>query len=277
MTIPAPVPPFSAWTLIDYSVERKIYGVELTLAPEETPFYFKTSVEQQRHEGIMPWGAIQYSDFEIQMPVDYTTNNLMFESGYRNRETTAVLMAGYSDFNYDNDSLSTYDGTDLEEYSTPADNYSYNFGGRLVQQLPKDNVLALKATYTWNKSEADWSNYTTITSPSADGDYDGDVEYIRANAVLTTQYSKMFETRLFYNYVDRNNDSEEITSIDGGVRTNHLFEYDKNEAGLGANYRFNKSNKLSGGYEFSNTNRNREDADSTTDNLVFAQLKNTSL
>ncbi|MCP4337464.1 MAG: MtrB/PioB family outer membrane beta-barrel protein, partial [Desulfobulbaceae bacterium] len=202
----------------------------------------------------------------------------MIESGYRNEKTTAVLTAGYSDFDNDDDLLTVDDPFSPQEYSTAADNYSYNLGGRLVQRLPSKSVLALKASYTRNISEADWDEYTTITSPSADDDFDGDIEYIRGSAALTSRWSAMLDTRLFYNYVDRNNDSEEITTIDGGTNSNQLFEYDKHEAGLDANFRLNKMNKLTSGYEFSYVNRNgREDADKTTDNLIFAQLKNTSL
>ncbi len=276
LTIPDPVPPVLAWKEFDYNVERKVFGTEVTVDPQQSPFYVKFSMEQQQHEGVMPWGLFNFSDFEVPMPVDYTTDNLIVESGYRGKETTAVLTAGYSVFDNDNDLLTIDDGTDREEYSTAADNYSYNIGARLVQQLPKESVLALKASYNRNKSEADWSDYTQFTSPSADGDYDGDIEYIRGNATLTSQWSAMLDTRLFYNYVDRNNDSEEITSLDDD-RSNHLYEYDRHEAGLDANYRLNKANKLTGGYEFTYTDQNREDADTTADNLLFGQLKNTSL
>jgi MtrB/PioB family decaheme-associated outer membrane protein len=278
LTVPDPIPPVSGWTPIDYEVERKAFGAEFTIDSQENPLYFKASMEQQRQEGTMPWGATLFSGFEVPMPVDYTTNNFLIESGYRNEKTTAVLTASYSDFENDDDLLSVVDGPDIEEYSTAADNYSYNFGGRLVQRLPNESVLALKASYTRNISEADWDEYTQITSPSGDDDFDGEVEYIRGSAALTSKWSPKFDTRLFYSYVDRNNDSEKITAVDfDGTRSNTLFEYDKNEAGLDANYRLNRTNKLTGGYEFSHVNRNREDADTTTDNLVFAQLKNTSL
>ena len=276
LIVPTTVPPVSAWTPFDYSVKKKTYGAEFTVDPQQMPFYFKASVEQQKSDGIMPYGLTNYTGFELPMPIDYTTNNLMFESGYRNPETTAVVTAGYSKFENSNDILTTLEGTDVEEYSTAADNYSYNFGARLVQRLPMASVLALKASYTRNISEADWSQYTQFTAPSADGNFDGDVRYIHGSAVLSSQWSAMLDTRVYYNYVDRNNDSEQITTLDDG-RTNDLFEYDKNEAGIDANYRLTKSNKLNGGYQFNYTNRNREDAENTTDNLVFAQLKNTSL
>jgi len=273
---PASVPPISSWTPFDYNVERKVFGTEFTVDPQDKPFYFKASMEQQQHDGVMPWGTTNFAGFELPMPVDYTTNNLMVEGGYRSKETTAVLTAGYSVFENDYDLLTISNGTDIEQYSTPADNYSYNFGGRLVQRLPMKSVLALNAGYTRNISEADWRQYSQFFSPSADNDYDGDVEYIRGGAVLTSQWSAMLDTRLFYNYVDRNNASEKITALDDGT-TNHLFEYDRHKAGLDANYRLNKANKIASGYEFSYTNRNREDSDTTKDNLIFAQLKNSAI
>lgn len=275
ITIPDVVPPVSDWRRFDYNVKRTVYGSEFTVAPEQSPFYGKASVEQQRHEGKMPWGTTNYSGIELPMPVDYTTDNLMFESGYRSKETTAVLTGGYSQFDNANDLLTTQgNGTGIQEYSTPVDNYSYNFGGRLVQRLSKNNLLALKTSYTRNISDADWNDYTTVDAPRKN--FDGDVEYIRASGALTTQWLAMLDTRLFYSYVDRNNNSDKITTLDND-RTNHLYEYDKNEAGLDVNYRLNSTNKLTVGYEFSYINQNREDADSSMDNLIFAQLKNTSL
>ena len=278
LTIPTPVPPVSEWDKFDYEAKKKKYGVDVTLDQEKSPFYYKFSMEEQKSNGTMPWGVTLFSGFEVPIPVDYTTDNYLFESGYRNKETTAVLTAGYSKFNDQNDILTVTDGAAVEEYSVPTDNYSYSFGGRLVQRLPMDNLLALKASYNRNKSDPDFSQFTNVSSPTADSEYDGDVQYIRAGAVLNTQWSALLDTRLYYNYIDRNNKSEQITTDDtGDERTNHLFEYDKNEAGIDANYRLNKTNKLSGGYDFSYTNRNRDDAQNTMDNTVFAELKNTSL
>jgi MtrB/PioB family decaheme-associated outer membrane protein len=275
VTTPDVVPPVSDWRNFDYNVKRKVYGTEFTIDPTDSPFYGKASVEQQRHEGKMPWGTTLYSGIETAMPVDYTTDNLMLESGYRSKETTAVFTGGFSQFDNANEMVTTVgNGRGIQEYSTPADNYSYNLGGRLVQRLSKKNLLALKTSYTRNISDVNFGGYTSVDSTK--NGYDGDVEYIRAAGALTTQWSTRLDTRLFYSYVDRNNNSDKITTLDNG-RTNHRYEYDKNEAGLDVAYRLNKNNKLSSGYEFSYINQNREDADSSMDNLVFVQLKNTSL
>ncbi len=271
--LPATVPPVSSWEEFDYKVDKKVYGGEVTIDTGKA-LYYKLSMEQQESDGTMPYGGINFSDFELPMPVDYTTTNFMAESGYRSKERTAVLSVGYSEFDNDNDLFSTYDGTELQEYSTPADNYSYNIGGRLTQRLPMSSLLALKGSYTRNVSDPDFGDYTTITSPTADGDYDGDVQYMRASMALTTRFDNSMDTRLFYNYVDRDNESDEISA--SGTE-NELYEYTKHQAGLDFNYRLNRKNKLQSGYEFTSMDRSREDSDSSTDNLIFAQLNNTTL
>jgi MtrB/PioB family decaheme-associated outer membrane protein len=277
VVVPATVPAVSAWTSFDSSVEVKKVGANFTV-DTQNPFYFKVSMDEQRKEGLKPRGLYATTaTFELPAPIDYTTYNTMIETGYRSKETTAALIGGYSYFDNENELFTLRFGSAIEEYSTPADNYSYNFSGRLTQRLPMSSLLALKGSFNRNVSEVDFSKYLRIASPTADNDFDGDVRYIRGSAVLTSQWDKMLDTRLFYNYINRDNQSEEITTITGGVQTNPLFEYDKHQTGLDANYRLNKANKLGAGYEFTAIDRTREDADQTLDNLLFAELKNTSL
>jgi MtrB/PioB family decaheme-associated outer membrane protein len=275
--VPAPVPAVARWGSFDSSVEVKKTGVDFTV-DTENPFYLKVSADQQRKEGLRARGLYATTaTFELPAPIDYTTYNTMVETGYRSKETNAVLTAGYSHFNNENDLFTLRFGSVIEEYSTPVDNYSYNFSGRLTQRLPMSSLLAVKGSFARNVSEADFSKYLRIASPTADKDFDGDVRYIRGGAILTSQWNKELDTRLFYNYVNRDNQSEEITTITGGVQNNHLFEYDKHQTGLEGNYRLNKANKLGAGYELAATDRNREDADQTIDNLLFAEYKNSTL
>lgn len=276
LVVPSSVPAVTSWTPVDFIVDVKKLGAQFTV-DTPSPFYFKASADEQRKEGLVARGLYSGPVFELPAPIDYTTFNTMLETGYRSKETTAALTAGYSYFDNEDDLFTLRYGTAIEEYSVPIDNYSYNFSGRLTQRLPMASLLALKASFVRNVSEADFSKYLRIASPTADNDFDGDVRYIRGSAVLTSQWSKMLDTRLFYTYVDRDNQSEEITSITGSTQTNHLFEYDKHQTGLEADYQLNKANKLRGGYEFTGTDRTREDADQTMDNLLFAELKNKTL
>jgi MtrB/PioB family decaheme-associated outer membrane protein len=276
IVVPTAVPPVSAWAPVDFSVDVETLGANVTV-DTQNPFYFKASVDQQRRDGITPYGLVIDSGLEGAMPIDYTTYTTLLETGYRSKETTAVLFAGYSQFDNDIDVLSTFNGVNLEEYSTPNDNYSYNFSGRLTQRLSPDSLLAVKAAYNANASETDFTKFLRIVSPFADNTFDGDVRYLRGNAVLTSRWSDMLDTRMFYNYVDRDNKSDEIVIITDEIRSGRLFEYDKHQGGLDANYRLSKVNKLTGGYELTYTDRTREDAETTLDNLLFAELKNTSL
>lgn len=274
--LPLAVPPRSAWTEFDYEIERQVYGGKVTVKAA-SPWYYRLSLEQQRHEGTMPWGLFNTSDFELPMPIDYTTNNLMAESGYQGEETSFVLTASFSDFDNDNDLFTTNNGSEIEEYSTAADNYSYNINGRLKQRLPMDSLLALKASYSRHVSETDFSKYLLIDSPTTDGAFDGDITYLRFNSAVTTRWNNAADSRLYYHFIDRSNDSDEITSIDGGRRTNHLYEYSKHQAGFDYNHRLNGANRLAAGYGFTYTDQNREDAETSRDHQIFAQWKNTSI
>ena len=87
---PASVPPLSTWNSLDYSLESKTFGAKATVDPQ-IAWYFKPAVEHQRKEGIMPWGTVINSGFEVPMPIDYETSNAMIEAGYRGKGTTVVM------------------------------------------------------------------------------------------------------------------------------------------------------------------------------------------
>lgn len=198
--VPATVPAVARWGSFDSMVEVKKTGVDFTV-DTENPFYLKVSADQQRKEGLKARGLYATTaTFELPAPIDYTTYNTMVETGYRSKETNAALTAGYSFFDNEADLFTLRFGSVIEEYSTPVDNYSYNFSGRLTQRLPMASLLAVKGSFARNISEADFSKYLRIASPTADKDFDGDVRYIRGSAILTSQWNKELDSRLFYNY-----------------------------------------------------------------------------
>ena len=87
LVVPTSIPPFSTWTPFDYSVDVETLGANITV-DTQNPFYFKASADQQRKDGIMPYGLVADSGLEGAMPIDYTTYNTMLETGYRSKETT---------------------------------------------------------------------------------------------------------------------------------------------------------------------------------------------
>lgn len=272
--VSANVPPISSWQEFDYKVDRTNFGGEVTVGTD-SPFYSRVSYEQQRSDGILPYGTVKFTGFELPMPVDYSTNILSADSGYRDRETALSFGMNYSDFNNGNDILTIFNGTDVQEYSTAPDNYSYTINGALIQQMPLDSLLALDVSYTRNVSEADFDSFATLYRPTPDTDFDGDVTFWQARLAVSRRFGPDLSTKLYYEYIDRNDDSDEAELGNSGE--NNLFNYDKHKAGLDFDYRLNTYNKLHSGYEFTRMNRDRTYVGYSTDNLLYGQWNNTSL
>ncbi|MDA8165834.1 MAG: MtrB/PioB family outer membrane beta-barrel protein, partial [Desulfobacteraceae bacterium] len=99
---------------------------------------------------------------------------------------------------------------------------------------------------------------------------------------LTSRPMHSVDTRLYYNYLDKANDSTVITTIEpsGDVATNSdtLFGYRKNDAGIDVGFHLPLESKAEAGYEYRAIDRsNRPIVEKTTDNTVHVQLINRSL
>jgi hypothetical protein len=110
------------------------------------------------------------------------------------------------------------------------------------------------------------------------------------------------DTKLFFNYYDMKNSSTLITYAQGGLGNtaacanpsfpatsaadrfcvgpypNSLLEYQKQDIGLDVGWRINRGNKLSGGVNYLEVEReHREDAEKTTEDKLWLEYKNTML
>jgi hypothetical protein len=105
---------------------------------------------------------------------------------------------------------------------------------------------------------------------------------------------RRLDTRVYYNFYDRTNQS---TPIEFEVLTSGLaclessptsstnisvycegerYGYTKNNPGFEAGYRLGGGNRLSAGYDYLNTERNRFDTEATREQKTFVQWSNTS-
>jgi len=94
---------------------------------------------------------------------------------------------------------------------------------------------------------------------------------------------KNLDTKLYYNWNKLDNNSTPVVfaaasavNCDGPC-TNQLYSYDKNNAGIEAIYRFNRANRLSGGWDWLDINQTRIDYDDVRYNRFWAEYKNTAL
>jgi MtrB/PioB family decaheme-associated outer membrane protein len=277
-------PSLANWQEFDYTVERRQMGAkgEITFG---SPFFLTFDVSQTEKDGQMPWGVNSNSftspgSFftELPMPVEYTTNTATATLGYRSKSLTASIDGILSSFDNDNEylffqplSVATIAGdTDPASpiYLAP-DNDMAQIGGQLIlRDLPLSSTLALRGSYAKLTSDGDIRGY---------GDFDGEVTYTNASAILRSRPTAALETEIAYRYTDKDNDSDQI---DTGVGENRLFHYTKHNASIEGGYHLTAHNRLGAGYEFTKIDRAekvRHDAEETKDHLIFAEWKNSSL
>ncbi|TKB26323.1 hypothetical protein FCL47_11405 [Desulfopila sp. IMCC35006] len=271
----------NTWKSFDYEVKTKKYGadVKVNLA---APFYFNFGVNRQEKDGLKPLGSGGFAGVvEMPEPVNYKTNNFTVDGGYRSDQLSFKLSGWYSTFQNDNNFLdwqNPFSGV-TETNSLPADNNYAKIAANMIwRQLPLMSTLLVNGSYT--NLSSDFSVYeigAAIPAGLNQTSFDGDISTTRLSASFASHPVQKMDTRLFYEYYDRDNDSTVIEYDDDG-NASHLFDYSKNRMGLDANYKLPFHTRINGGYTYESVDRNnRPDGDSNTDNLVFLKLKNTSL
>lgn len=301
----------SDWQEFDYYKKRKKYGLDLNIAPKKQPFYIEASFNQQDIKGIYPIGApsgvfrdqngTQTSPFgnvvELPSPIDWKVNDLNFEIGYHHKIGYLALNFNYNKFNNEHDWLTwrnpyVRQTAFYEINSLPPDNdyYKWNLKGAL-KELPLNSFLGLNISYSRLKSDVDLLDtigtsktgnatalptYSIRTLSLNDYTFNGDVKYTNYSAYLTSQPAKFLYTRVYYNYLKKKNDSDEIFYSNGTNSVeNELFSYKKNNFGLDLTLKLSYKNKLMGGYEYLKIDRHgRKDAEETKDNKVYLEWKN---
>jgi MtrB/PioB family decaheme-associated outer membrane protein len=303
------------WNTFDYSIKRKNTGAAIDFSLG-TPFYISMDVDHNEVTGIQPWGlrSALRSDFvgstagsslELPLPVDYLTNNLNLKAGYNTKKYTFSVAGYLSKFENDNSYVTfrnPYVTSDpnprnnTETISQAADNTYYKLSAQgSVRQLPLNSALAVQLGYSKLRNDFDipasiaTSNTTTGSNPVYSPvtlnlnkpTFAGDITYQTASLALTSQPVKAMDTKIYYNYLRKENNSDIITFQDptapSTIASNELFNYRKNNFGADVGYKFLPKTKATVGYEFQEVNRERMDAESTKDNSAYAEIKNSSL
>ena len=184
-----------------------------------------------------------------------------------------------------------------------------------LRQLPMNSTVAARLTYskltngftvqsgglkpTTNASPPAAVG-TLVTAPSSAA-FEGDHETKTGSLSLTSVWGGGVDTKLYWNYYDSENKSTLVTYALGGLGNaaacaspsfpatsaadrfcvgpypNSLFSYKKQDYGLDAGWRINRGNKVSGGLNFLEIDRHREDADKTKEDKYWLEYKNSML
>ncbi len=267
-------PSTSDMTTFDYSVEREEFGGYATLSLG-TPFYLTMGVLRRQQDGIKPLGSGDYwRNLELPEPVDYTTDEITFKGGYHGQNLQASLKGYWSKFDNDNESMTRpYTGDIL---TLPPDNDYGKIAAQMSwRNLPLQSLLAIQLSYAKLESDISLKDMgLTNTGGLYKTTFDGDITYTRGAIALTSRPTSKLDTRVYFNYLDKDNNSDKISAS----QESQISDYNEYKTGIDMGYNLARHTKLSAGYEYRDIDRhNRPDAETTTDQCVFFEVKNSNL
>ena len=268
----------------DYAIGRKNYGASAEVSLN-SPFFFSARAERNETKGTIPLGTYLGQIKEVPLPVDYETDNLYLETGYRAKNLIATIDGTLSRF-HENTPTQILAFTNASQYLTvPPSNDYFKIGGSVKYDIPLiKSTLMVRGSYSKLTSEFNLFDPAAAVAAGAGNftHFKGELDYTTASAALTSRPIENLDTRLFVNYLDKNNESNTGFSY----RTNNTaaalltgvtegFEYHKINGGLDLGYKLPARTKVSTGYEYQKLERAlRNDAPETVDHSAYLQVKN---
>jgi MtrB/PioB family decaheme-associated outer membrane protein len=298
----------ATWNSFDYSKKRENLGGMFELW-NGSPWFIRVDANEVREQGLQliagsngtsPGNGFNDKPF----PVDYTTRNVSLETGYATRQSQFSVSALHSRFSNDNDTLrwsNGFFGNLLDTSWLPPDNnYTKLAANGMLKRLPYASTLAGRMSYarTTNSIPIAATALSTstaggagfyATNPSA-GNFDGNIVHKTASFSLHSNPTRELDSRVYWNWIKKDNRSTEVTftpvaapaaantnlACGGTACTTELLGYRKNNVGAEVGYRLSPHNRVIGGLDFVNLDRNRVDFDNTKDTRASLEWRNTT-
>jgi len=297
-TFPQPDP--ATWNPVDIGYKRTDNGGYFEWQGL-APWYFRVDAQQLKFEGSkIGAGANGTSPgngfVDLAIPVQYNTRNVSGEVGYNTGQMNLSLNYLYSKFENDFSTLSwnnPFFANNVDTTFLPPDNHYERVTAQATfRGLPGQSTLAARYTWSEGKSDADLAQVALNgTAPNFFGPtqvntshFTGKIDNQTFTLSLASHPLTNVDTRVYYNYYKRNNDSTEviypstsIVSCSGGPCENDLLHFTKNNFGFDAYWRFSPKNRLGGGWDYEDLTHNRFDYDNLKTNRFFVEWKNTTL
>jgi len=300
----------ATWNRFDYAIKHRTYGGLVEMQPTAaSPFYVRADASRKDSSGVRPIGSAGTSPggpvFEIPVPVDYKTTNLSVEGGYASKAAHLSVNAAWSKFQDANDYVFWRNpivatGASTESSTLAADNDLFKVGvNAMARGLPLGSTLAFRGT--WSRLENSLPIQPTFLAISgttgvnrlagaSQGVFDGEVVNKSLSASLTSQLARALDSRLYWNWYERENDSTHLVFTPSGpgsgggcdfgptgaslpTCTPEHLHYRKHNAGLEMNWRLGPGQRLSGALDWAETERERIDFDRNRDLKATLQLK----
>jgi len=281
------------WNSLDMGYRRRDTGAMFEWQ-QSSPFYFRVDANQVDWNGTKPGAGSQGTSpgngfVELVIPVDYRTRNATAEAGYNTRTMHVDLQYLYSKFENSNDTLSWtngYFGNGIDHtYLAPDNRYQKLSGNATFRQLPWGTSVS--ARFTLDQLKDSFGLGTSVLNGTAgqiaatlpsQGNFEGKVKNDTFTLAVDSSPMKAVDTHLYYNYRRRKDDSSVVQFNDGSGAASEPFSYTKNNFGIDAYYRLSRTNRFGAGYDYLHTDRDgRPDYDTSKDNRIFVEWKNTAL
>jgi MtrB/PioB family decaheme-associated outer membrane protein len=305
----------NTWNTFDHGYDRRDTGgmFEVSL---NSPFYLRFDGNEVARKGINVFGGAQGTSpgngfVDLPAPIDYKTRTGSVEAGYQGQNSHFAANFLYSKFENDNSVLNWSNGFfspaapfNRDTTVLPPDNEMWRVGlNGNIRKLPWDSTLAGRYTYSKLTNDvpvqgtmlapnnavvpAAAANVGTFPSTASNSSvFSGEIVHQTFSLSFTSHPTRELDTRIYYNWAREENNSTQLVfnptaastlRCSGGPCTPELFGYRKNNLGIEASYRFNRENKLTGGYDYYDIHRDRVDFHSNKDHKFFVEWKNASL
>ncbi len=291
VTLSADTADITTWTHFDSKVNHKRYGGELEVSLH-SPYFVKFGIERREQDGLRPYTVHRPSDAEVPEPISNSTDNFNLQAGYGGESLTASISGSLSSFNNDNKFMATAtpDADDNYTIFSQDNDYSKLAANLTWRNLPVSSVFSaaasyanLENSYTAGDINLNATNlnpeWTTLNSRT----FDGDIDYTSVSVALSSNPINNLDTKIYYNYLERDNGSSAIYYDATHDNRAELLSYDKNTVGIDVGYKLPVKTKLEAGYEYLKIDRSTPDGSNeyptneTKDKSAYVQLKNSTL
>ena len=227
----------------------------------------------------------------IPEPIDYDTNKVNATLSYIGDDGQMDLSYHMSLFKNDDDNLNWQNpfntGYATGNMSLPPDNEFHQLSLTGAYNLPyKSRITGLLSSGRMTQDQ-DFQPYTTnsglITTALPSNSLDGEVWVTNAHLKLISRPIQKLRLNAEFRYNDHDNDTP-VESYDyvvldsriGTTVTNRPYSYENQRINLDANYRFNSTHSLRGGYKYNEMKRSytgEEEREETDEDTLFAKWK----
>jgi MtrB/PioB family decaheme-associated outer membrane protein len=290
----------ATWNTFDFSKKRENLGGMFEISAG-SPWFLRTDFNEVTERGLQLIGGSNGTSpgngfIDKPFPVDYKTRNAALEGGYASRTAQFSVSVLHSTFANQNDTLrwtNPFFGNGQDTtWLAPDNTYTKVGANGVLKQLPLGSTLSGRLSWSRSSNNIDIAptalntgGVFSPTNPSA-SNFNGNIDHQTASASLHSNWSRDVDSRVYWNWFRKDNRSTQVTFATAAVAglacgglncTTDTLSYRKNNVGGELGYRFNPQNRVIGGLDYVDLNRNRVDFDHTQDKKASLEYRNTSL